>query len=146
MQIREIKESEIEQVASLEGQIFSDAWSVQGIADSLKQEHTILLGAFESDRLAGYLIVYYVMDEAEIARIAVDPAFRRKGVASCLLEALKKYSDNLQIARWLLDVRESNESAISFYRKWGFIEDGRRRRFYTRPEEDAILMSLTCGN
>ena len=145
MQVREIQKTEINQVACLEQQIFSDAWSNQSIMESLEQDHTILLGAFEEEKLAGYLIVYYVIDEAEIARVAVDPSYRRQGVAGSLLNELKKYSESLGIIKWLLDVRESNVPAISFYKKWGFTEDGIRRRFYSNPVEDAVLMSLSTG-
>ena len=145
VQIRRIQESDIMQIASLEQGIFSDAWSQRGITETWQQRQTLLLGAFAEDKVIGYLIVYYVLDEAEIARIAVDSFWRRKGVASGLFDELEKFSRELGITRWLLDVRESNHSAISFYKKYGFAVDGSRPDFYTEPTEAAILMSREAG-
>lgn len=131
--------------AALEQKIFSDAWSLSGLAETFEQEHTLLIGAWEGEKLAGYVIFYYVLDEGEIARIAVDQTFRRKGVGRCLIGALEVACEEKGINRILLDVRKSNESAREFYRKTGFSEDGSRRGFYTNPSEDAILMSRDLG-
>lgn len=141
MEIREILEEDIVQVAGLEQQIFSDAWSENAIAESLRQPHSILMGAFGDGRLKGYLIVYYVLDELEIARIAVEPLSRRQKIAERLLDNLEKKGQELGIVRWLLDVRESNHAAIALYKKYGFSEDGKRKKFYTEPVETALLMS-----
>lgn len=145
MEIREILTGDINQVASLEQQIFSDAWSENAVAETFRQPQSILTGAFESNVLKGYLIVYYVLDELEIARIAVDPNCRRQGIAERLLQDLEEKSRQLKIDRWLLDVRESNQAAIGLYKKYGFSEDGKRKNFYTDPVETAILMSRTIG-
>ena len=65
MEIREILTGDINQVASLEQQIFSDAWSENVVTETFRQPQSILTGAFESNVLKGYLIVYYVLDELE---------------------------------------------------------------------------------
>ena len=83
------------QIASLEQGIFSDAWSQRGITETWQQRQTLLLGAFAEDKVIGHLIVYYVLDEAEIARIAVDSFWRREGVASGLFDELEKFSREL---------------------------------------------------
>lgn len=145
MEIREILTGDINQVASLEQQIFSDAWSENAVTETFRQPQSILTGAFESNVLKGYLIVYYVLDELEIARIAVAPNCRRQGIAERLLQDLEEKSRQLKIDRWLLDVRESNQAAIGLYKKYGFSEDGKRKKFYTDPVETAILMSRTIG-
>ena len=145
MEIREIREDEIVQVADLEQEIFSDAWSENAVRETWSQEHSIVLGAFKGQFLEGYLIVYYVLDELEIARIAVHPSGRRQGIAGALLENLEKKGEELGFARWLLDVRESNQAAIALYKKYGFSEDGKRKNFYTNPIESAILMSRNTG-
>ena len=83
------------------------------------------------------------MDEAEIARIAVSPALRRQGVGRGLLDYTCKCCLEERIGRLLLDVRESNQGAVAFYRQYGFAEDGIRRNFYDNPQENAVLMSKT---
>ena len=78
----------------------------------------------------------------EIARIAVIDEMKRQGVGHALMLALKAWSKEHQIAKVLLDVRESNQAAGAFYAREGFINDGVRKAFYQDPKEDAVLMSL----
>ncbi len=146
IKIREIQRVELEEVAKLEQTIFPDAWSLGSLEETYEQERTLLLGAWMKETLAGYLILYYVLDEGEIARIAAAPAARRKGVGSSLLEELENRCGEIKVQRLLLDVRAGNETARSFYRGHGFQEDGKRKNFYTNPVEDGILMSKDLGN
>ena len=102
----------------------------------------MILGAYKEGALIGYVIFYYVLDEGEIARIAVSPFHRRQGVAEEIFYGLLRFCAEKEIERILLDVRKSNDAAIAFYRKSGFSEDGIRKKFYDNPKEDAILMSM----
>ena len=144
-EIRELEECELEGAAVLEAKIFSDAWSVGALKETYAQNHTALLGAFDQERLIGYVIVYFALDEGEIARIAVDEPYRGRGVARALLEGLFGICRDRGVKRILLDVRPSNEAAVACYRKYGFVQDGVRRRFYADPMEDAVLMSRDVG-
>lgn len=144
-EILEVKEENIAEIAALEADIFPDAWSGKSLRESLRNPQTIMLGAREAGRLAGYVIFYYVLDEGEIARIAVDESCRRRGAARALLDALAGICADRGISRWMLDVREHNQAAIAFYHSYGFVEDGIRKNFYTSPTENAILMSLELG-
>lgn len=143
--IRKMREEDIKEAANLEAQLFTDAWSEQGIRDTFEQGQTLLLAAFEDKKLIGYLILYYVLEEGEIARIAVAPKNRRQGVGSRMLLEMETLCEDNGITRILLDVRESNETALAFYTDHGFVRDGIRRSFYTNPTEDAILMSRRIG-
>ena len=140
---RKATEEDIKHIAMLEADIFSDTWTVQGIRETFSQKQTFIIVAEDESMLAGYCIVYYVMDEAEIARIAVSPALRRQGVGRGLLDYTCKCCLEERIGRLLLDVRESNQGAVAFYRQYGFAEDGIRRNFYDNPQENAVLMSKT---
>ena len=130
------------QTFPFEKEIFSDPWSENAIRESMEQSQTLLLSALEDGVLVGYLIVYYVLEDGEIARIAVESDFRRNGVASRLLKELAFICADNGVNKLLLDVRESNESAKAFYKKKGFVLDGVRKNYYTNPTENAILMSL----
>ena len=140
--IRRMREEDLAAVADLEKEIFTDPWSENAIRESMQQAQTLLLSALEDGVLVGYLIVYYVLEDGEIARIAVESDSRRKGVASRLLKELAFICADNGVNKLLLDVRESNESAKAFYEKKGFVLDGVRKNYYTNPTEDAILMSL----
>lgn len=139
---RKVIESDIEQIAELEKQIFSDAWSVKGIGDTAKQSQAFITVAEEAGEIAGYCIIYYALDEAEIARIATNEKWRRKGVGRNLLDYTCECCKEKQVNRLLLDVRESNEGARKFYEDYGFMVDGIRKNFYDMPKEHAVLMSM----
>ncbi len=143
--VKEAEESHIPDIARLEREIFPDAWSRESLTETLRQPHARIFGAWQGGRLAGYLILYHVLDEGEIARIAVARRYRRQGAALALMGRLEGFCREEGIARILLDVRESNAGALAFYRKCGFVQDGVRRGFYTAPAEDAVLMSRTLG-
>lgn len=143
--VRDISEEETGLVAELEARIFSDPWSSQGIRETFHQKNSLLLGVYEKEALAGYVIVYCVLDEGEIARIAVDVPYRRLGAAGKLFCELEARLCKMGITRILLDVRRGNKPAAAFYRKYGFETDGVRKNFYTDPVEDGVLMSRSLG-
>ena len=134
-------EKDIEYIASLEAKVFPDAWSVQSVQETLGQSQAFITVAEERDRLVGYCIIYYAMDEAEIARIAISEDARRQGIGKGLLDYTCECCREREIERLLLDVRESNEGAIAFYKGYGFQTDGIRKNFYQSPQEHAVLMS-----
>lgn len=132
----------LEQTAHLEAQIFPDPWSAHEIEATVKQKHTLCAAVREGDTLLGYFLCYYVLDECEIARIAVAKEARRRGIGGMLMEGLKELCREKGITKILLDVRKSNRVAIIFYEKNGFVTDGVRRNYYGGTEpEDAVLMS-----
>jgi ribosomal-protein-alanine N-acetyltransferase len=87
------------------------------------------------NRLIGFLAVQSVMDEMEICNIAVCPDFQGQGVGSLLLENISDFA-----GRVFLEVRASNLSAQSLYKKQGFVQYHTRKKYYAHPTEDAILM------
>lgn len=143
--IRNMKESDVKEIARLERESFTDAWSEKSIYDTFCQTQAFVVVAEEDEDIAGYCIVYFVMDEGEIARIAVEQNFRRQGVGRKLLDQVEMLCKEKGIAKLLLDVRQSNAAARSFYENYGFDEDGIRKDFYELPKESAILMSKTIA-
>lgn len=140
-EIRDGQEKEIAELASMERKIFPDAWTEKGIRETLRQNNTVALGIWKEGFLAGYVIMYYVLDEGEIARIAVDPSCRRKGAARRLFGRLVEICGEKGIVRLMLEARQGNQAAVSFYRGCGFLADGIRKGYYSNPTEDAVLMS-----
>ena len=136
-------EEDIRNIAELEAKTFSDAWTEKGVRETFGQKQAFITVAEDGGELIGYCIIYYVMEEAEIARIATNEAMRRTGVGKALLTYTCECCKEKQIERLLLDVRESNEGAIAFYKNYGFQTDGMRKCFYEMPKEDAVLMSMS---
>lgn len=143
--VRELKVEDSAAVAEMEQQIFSDPWSEKSVMETGQQKQSVCFAAEKAGHLLGYLLAYHAADEAEIARIAVQKEARRQGAAGKLMQALEHYCEEHKMEKLLLDVRESNEAARSFYTKNGFVEDGIRQGFYTNPSEDAVLMSRQLG-
>ncbi|MBQ8804548.1 MAG: ribosomal protein S18-alanine N-acetyltransferase [Tyzzerella sp.] len=142
---RNIEETDVSGIAELERNIFSDAWTSKSIAETIKQPQAFITVAEENGEIAGYCIIYYVLDEGEIARIAVNERWRRRGVGRRLFDYTCECCREKHVERLLLDVRESNESARAFYKNYGFEEDGIRKNFYAEPREHAVLMSKTLA-
>lgn len=104
------------------------------LAEISSNSHVLV--AIADEKFLGYLYYEVVLDEAEIISICIVPEARKKGIASELWHSLIA---DFQIEHCFLDVKESNEPAKSFYKKMGFLEYGRRKKYY-RDGSDAILM------
>ena len=99
-----------------------------------------ILVAEENNRIIGYIGMYLAMDEGEITNVAVAPVERCHGVGGMLLTELLKIAENKGVARIVLEVRASNDSAIRLYERNGFVQCGMRKGFYEFPKEDAYVM------
>ena len=133
-------EAHVQQVAALEKVCFSDPWSERSIAYELTNPLSYWLVATEGDQLAGYVGSQTVVDEADMMNIAVDPAFRRQGVAEGLVERLVSHLAAKQVRCLALEVRASNEPARALYEKLGFAQVGKRPNYYRNPKEDALIL------
>ena len=91
-------------------------------------------------RLVGWGGIWCVADEAEIASVCVDPAYRRLGGGTKLLQTLLRQARISGAQNVYLEVRASNQAAQKLYRCAGFECIGVRKRYYTNPLEDAVLM------
>ena len=135
-----LNESHVASVAELEKLCFSDPWSENSIRYELTNPLSFWLVAMEGDRLAGYVGSQSVLDEADMMNIAVHPDFRRRGVAQSLVEALVAGLKEKNVRCLTLEVRASNEPAIALYQKLGFVQVGRRPKYYRNPREDALIL------
>ncbi len=140
IQIREMQVKDADAVAAIEQQIFSQPWSRQGFLDAVNLANTVFLVAEENNRIVGYIGMYVAMDEGEITNVAVAPVERCHGIGGMLIAELLKIAESKGIARIVLEVRVSNDSAIRLYERNGFVQCGVRRGFYEFPKEDAYVM------
>jgi ribosomal-protein-alanine N-acetyltransferase len=122
---------------------FSLPWPERSFRYEIKENPVSRGWVAETDgRVVAMLVLWFVVDEAHIATIATHPDFRRRGIGERLMiEALKAvYLEGAR--RAFLEVRAGNLVAQDLYKKYGFIVDGIRLRYYKDNNEDAILMSL----
>ncbi len=133
-------------LAELEHLCFSDPWSEDGIAYEAGNEAARFFVAMCGEEIAGYAGMLFAADLGNICNIAVFPEYRRHGIGRRLVSALINSAEELGISELTLEVRESNEPAKALYASFGFEEMGKRKNFYTSPNEDAIVMNLRLRN
>lgn len=142
---RNMTGEDAEAVAFLEQLNFQDAWTCKSILETYHQTQSFVTVAEEEGEIIGYCIIYFVLDEGEIARIAVHPKKQHQGIGKRLLDYTCKIGREKGIRCLMLDVREHNRAARKFYEQYGFTKDGIRKNFYEKPIEDAVLMSKQIG-
>ena len=116
-------------------------WSSEAIGHALAASPGHHFVCIVDGAVAGFISGRRIAFEAEILNLAVKPEFRRQGLGQALVHVvLERFCQDgaLQV---FLEVRESNHSAISFYRRLGFREIGRREGYYSDPPEAALVMA-----
>lgn len=140
MQIRPLSEEDLEKLAELERESFSDPWNIELLGSMQRSPYDIVQLAQEEGEIAGYLNLRILGEEAELLRIAVRSDRRKSGLASTLLEEGLLLCRERGVRRIFLEVRESNEAAIRLYQKYGFSKCGLRKEYYDMPSESALIM------
>jgi [ribosomal protein S18]-alanine N-acetyltransferase len=135
-----MSEEDLESVLEIECASFSRPWTRRHFLDEIESPCSTPLVALTADgRIAGYLCLKIVLDEAEILDVAVCGSLRGRGVGRLLVQEALSLSRERGAALVFLEVRASNEAAISLYRRLGFRASGRRKGYYENGE-DALLM------
>ncbi len=127
IQIREMQVRDTNAVAEIERQIFSQPWSRQGFLDAVNLGNTVFLVAEENNRIIGYIGMYLAMDEGEITNVAVAPVEPAPWSWWYVTYRIIKIAENKGVARIVLEVRASNDSAIRLYERNGFVQCGMRK-------------------
>jgi len=140
VEITPLQFADLDRIEEIERECYGMPWSRAMFAGELIKSSSICLGAFRLERAIGYLIVSLYADDWHIMNLAVDPAWRRRGVAVLLLESFLTHSEGGRERGYTLEVRPSNEAAIRLYEKFGFVARGIRRGYYVDDHEDAVIM------
>ena len=134
--------SHLTAIAEIEKECFSTPWTVPMLEEELNNLcASFIVAEGEDGTVLGYAGLHVAVDEGYIDNIAVREDYRRQGVGEALLGAFMRFGKE-KLAFLTLEVRPSNDSAIQFYMKHGFVQVGRRKNYYSAPREDAILMTL----
>lgn len=129
-------------IAEIEKECFSSPWSKNQIEDEITRDNVIFLVAKTDNILCGYISGQLILDEFYISNVAVTDLFRGRGVASLLIGELICKLQKRDCCMATLEVRESNISARRLYEKFGFINLGIRKDFYSLPKENACIYTL----
>ena len=130
----------IEQIFNLEKEIFKNsAFNKSYMETLIKGDNSFIYTYIIDNKVCGYLMVLDSIDIYEILAIATIEKYRNKGIAQELLDKIKTKDI-------FLEVRESNQVAINFYKKNKFKEISVRKNYYSEPTENAIIMKLEVNN
>lgn len=141
--IRKAEPADINALADIERNSFDAPWSEAEIAKDIASDDSYVAVIEDNGRIAGYAEMRTVAGEAQIYNIAVDRAFRGRGLGEALMKHLIEEASKSGCDIMTLEVRSGNEAASGLYAKLGFKEVGRRKGYYSGGGEDAVLMDLT---
>jgi ribosomal-protein-alanine N-acetyltransferase len=113
-------------------------WSMESLEESASR--WIAWVAERGGQVVGFLVGRPAADEFEILNLAVGTEFRRKGIASRLIQTAIDTARSARVANIFLEVRASNEAGIALYRSLDFKPCGQRKNYYRDPIEDAVLL------
>ena len=150
-------ETDIARIYEIEREAISPPWSREALLSEINREDSFFSVARgelvtcnpeaaaqgESARdlaVQGFVILRRMGDEGELLQIAVCKTARRCGIADILLDAALSHAEKCELKSVFLEVRKSNEAAISLYKKHGFKTVRLRKDYYNNPLEDAVVM------
>lgn len=140
MTITKMEDTHVLQIAELEKLCFNDPWSANSIASEVGNRLSLWLVALDDAQVIGYVGSQTVLGETDMMNIAVHPDYRNRGIATTLINSLIEALARQGSHSLMLEVRASNESAISVYRNLGFFDVGCRKNYYRNPREDALIL------
>ena len=139
LQIRPLSYADLPQVIAIERRAFPTPWSLAMFVLELSKPSGICLVALSEERIVGYLICSRYDVVWHVMNVAVDPALRRQGIATAMLDELFGRADKPG-EQYTLEVRTSNDAAIALYERFGFESAGVRPGYYHDNKEDALIM------
>ncbi len=138
--IRRMAPADLEQVADLERQCFTESWSYKLLEAGLHSDYDVYYVFQQEERILGYCNLRILAGEGEVQRIAVLPGYRRLGVARKMMEAMVTCARASLVSAISLEVRQGNLPARNLYESFGFRAEAVRKGYYRNPSEDALIM------
>jgi ribosomal-protein-alanine N-acetyltransferase len=143
--IRRLTYADLPQVIAIERRAFPTPWSLAMFVLELSKPSGICLAAIRDERVVGYLVCSRYDRVWHVMNVAVDDRLLRQGIATALLTHLFEVADRPG-EQYTLEVRESNQGAITLYERFGFKSAGLRPGYYHDNKEDAVIMWRTADS
>ena len=139
-----MRAEDLDEVLAIERASFSMPWSRGAFLYEMQQNRVARcwVARDATGVVAGYLCLWEVSDEIHITNVAVRPELRRRGIARALLSSVLDDARGRRFKIVVLEVRPSNQHAVSLYESFGFRVVGRRRGYYYDTGEDALVMEV----
>jgi len=141
VELRRLEPRDLDTVEEIERASYPTPWSRSMFAAELRKPSSLAIGAYlEAGDLVGYAFVSRYVDAWHVMNVAVASEYRRRGIATTLLERAFEVTAADPRRGYTLEVRVSNTDAIQLYERLGFEHRGIRRGYYTDNREDALIM------
>ena len=149
--VRPAVAADLTTIADIERQSFSNPWQPDTFRSLLNQERCrVVVAEDPAAGVVGYAVLWWVLDQAELANLAVDKGHQKRGIGSTLLDEVVTYAESQGVRSVFLEVRVSNEPAYRLYSLRGFVQISVRKGYYQNPREDARILvkhlSPSSGN
>ena len=144
MQIVKFSDSHIADVLKVERECFTSPWSEKMFKEEIAGKFSHYYVVEENGRAVAYMGMWSLSGEGHITNVAVAKDYRRKGYAKALISHFIKIAQDENLEFMTLEVRASNEAAISLYKSFGFRDVGVRKNYYDN-KEDAYLLTKFFG-
>ena len=143
VQIRDALLSDATDISDIDRRVNPSPWTTAGVAQAITDWHGLAM--LEGSCCIGFSLYQCVLDEAELLNIAIAPDRQGMGLGAAMLNETLARVRSHDVARLHLEVRASNSQAIGLYRRFGFVQSGERKNYYTgtNGREDALLFELT---
>ena len=141
--IRNMTGDDLDGVMEIEGLSFISPWTKRLFEETLLSPISTSFIMKQGTETVGYIILYSVENEAHILNIAVHPAYRRRAYGAALIDYTIRHFRERHVTEFFLEVRESNVAAIRLYHRYGFGKIGKRKKYYSETNEDALVMYLS---
>ncbi len=137
-----LAEEHIDSLMAIEHEAYAEPWTRTMFYEELRNDLSFFYVAFRDDEIIGYVGFWLVLDEAHITTVVVKRPYRGRGLGWMLMEHILARAREQGARIATLEVRVSNERAISLYQRMGFRTVGIRKGYYPRTGEDAQVMLL----
>lgn len=134
---------QVEAVAAIEAASFTTPWQPETFRGLMERDGIVMLAMTDGEEVVGYAILWCIVDQGELANIAISEDRRGSGLGGTLLQHVLQTAQERGVEKLFLEVRESNEAALAMYARHGFERVGVRPRYYDRPVEDAFVLQVT---
>jgi ribosomal-protein-alanine N-acetyltransferase len=144
--IRDATVEDVVAVAAIEAASFANPWHPHTFRSLIEKGRAFVPVAEDPEEgVIGYAVFWWVMDQGELANVAVRPDFQGRGIGSALLDRVMVHAREKGVETLFLEVRYSNETAHQLYLSRGFSQVAIRKGYYQKPKEDARILVKRLG-
>ena len=144
--LRPMTSGDVAALAAIEREVFSDPWPQSAFREVLGVANWVNLVLELEGEIVGYILVQCVADEVQVQNIAVRTQWQRRGFGAILLRRAEEEGKERGALCAILDVRAQNVAALALYERFGYRMIGRRRNYYQRPVDDALILFRRLDN